>query len=257
MDKKHSPSYYVAKRNKGFSAMAVQKFKGKILRNEFITPTVFEIDFQLDTDTFTFEAGQFIMVKFKDPENPEKLLSRAYSILSPPENKVVTLCVKLVDGGKGTNYLKNLKVNDFTDLSGPYGKFVYKTSKPRVPFFISTGTGIAPYVSMIESAKFQDDHPSRGVCLFGVRTDDEILYQHSFSKYPKFEYIPTVSQPSPNWKGFKGRVTHYLKELPHNYDWTLADYYICGGNDMIKEVKEILTSKGVPKDQIFQEIYFT
>lgn len=237
--------------------MAVHKFKGEVLRNEFITPSVFEVDFKIDSDTFHFEAGQFIMVKFNDPENPEKLMSRAYSILSPPENKIVTLCVKLVDGGKGTNYLKNLKINDLVDLTGPYGKFVYKTTKPRMPFFISTGTGIAPYVSMIESEKFLSDHPSRGVCLFGVRTSDELLYEYNFSKDQKFEYIATVSQPDPNWKGFKGRVTHYLKELPHNYDWTIFDYYICGGNDMIKEVKEILTLKGVPKEQIFQEIYFT
>jgi NAD(P)H-flavin reductase len=237
--------------------MAVQKFKGKVLRNEFITPTVFEIDFQLDLDNFNFEAGQFIMVKFKDPENLEKTLSRAYSILSAPEKKIVTLCIKYVEGGKGTTFLKNLKKDDFVDLSGPYGKFVYKTTKPRFPFFISTGTGIAPYVSMIESEKFQKDHPTRGVCLFGVRSNDEILYEHNFSKDKKFEFIATVSKPDPNWKGFKGRVTHYLMELPHNYDWTLADYYICGGNDMIKEVKEILASKGVPKDQIYQEIYFT
>lgn len=237
--------------------MAVQKFKGKVLRNEFITPTVFEMDFSLDTEGFNFDAGQFIMVKFKDPENPEKTLSRAYSILSAPEKKVVTLCVKFVDGGKGTTFLKGLKVNDIVDLTGPYGKFVYKTTKPRFPFFISTGTGIAPYVSILESEKFQKEHPARGVCLFGVRTNDELLYQHNFSKDSKFEYIATVSQPAPNWRGFKGRVTHYLRELPQNYDWNMADYYICGGNDMIKEVKEILTSKGVPKDQIFQEIYFT
>lgn len=237
--------------------MAVQKFKGEVLRNEFITPTVFEIDFKLDLGGFNFEAGQFIMVKFQDPENPEKTLSRAYSILSPPENKVLTLCVKLVENGKGTNYLKNLKLNDIVDLTGPYGKFVYKTSKPRFPFFISTGTGIAPFVSMLESNKFKENPPQKGVCLFGVRTEDEILYENIFKKDPRFEYIATVSRPNENFKGFKGRVTHYLKELPATYDWTLADYYICGGNDMIKEVKEILMSRGVPKEQIFQEIYFT
>lgn len=238
--------------------MAVLKFKGEVLRNDYITPTVFEIDFKIDTDAFHFDAGQFIMVKFKDIDNPEKTLSRAYSILSAPENRVITLCVKLVEGGKGTNYLTGLKKGDSVDLTGPYGKFVYKTQKPRTPFFISTGTGIAPYVSMIESKKFQENPPSRGVCLFGVRTEDEILYQHYFSKNEKFEFVPTVSRPiDPNWQGFKGRVTHYLQEQPDNRDWTLEDYYICGGNDMIKEVKDFLLKKGVPKDQIFQEIYFT
>ncbi len=238
--------------------MAVLKFTGEVLRNEFITPTVFEVDFKVDTDAFRFVAGQFIMVKFKDVDNPEKTLSRAYSILSAPEDKVITLCVKYVEGGKGTQYLKDLKVSDRVNLTGPYGKFVYKTQKPRTPFFISTGTGIAPYVSMIESAAYQEQAPSQGVCLFGVRTEDEILYEHYFRKHKNFEYIPTVSRPrNPHWQGFKGRVTHYLQELPDNRDWTLCDYYICGGNDMIKEVKELLLKKGVPKDQIYQEIYFT
>lgn len=236
--------------------MAVQKFSGTVLRHEYITPTVFEIDFKL-TIPLSFEAGQFIMVKFKDPENTEKTLSRAYSIASPPESNVLKLCVKLVEGGKGTNYLNSLKVGQSVDLTGPYGKFVYKTQKPRFPFFISTGTGIAPYLSMIESKIFQDSMPSKSVCLLGVRTEDEVLYKREFSKIPSLDYVATVSQPTGSWSGFKGRVTDYMKEISQTFDWTLGDYYLCGNGAMIKEVKEFLLQKGVAKENIHQEIYFT
>lgn len=236
--------------------MATLKFKGKVLRNEYITPTVFEIDFELDTE-LPFEAGQFIMVKFKDPENTEKNMSRAYSVASAPEDKVLTLCVKLVEGGKGTNYLKNLKVGETCDLTGPYGKFTYKTVKPRFPFFISTGTGIAPYLSMIHSEKFKNSMPTQSICLLGVRTSDEILYKHEFVKVKGLEYAATVSQPETGYEGFKGRVTHYLQELPNTFEWNLHEYYLCGNGAMIKEVKDLLALKGVPKDQIYQEIYFT
>lgn len=236
--------------------MAVLKFKGKVLRNAYITPTVFEIDFEI-SEELKFEAGQFIMVKFKDPENIEKNVSRAYSVASSPESSVLRLCVKLVEGGKGTNFLNNLKENDIIDLTGPYGKFVYKTNKPRFPFFICTGTGIAPYLSMIDSKQFQENLPARALCILGVRTQDEILYQFEFSKHPFVEYVATVSQPTEGWQGFKGRVTHYLSELPNNFDWSLADYYLCGSGDMIKEVKTFLTHRGVSKENIYQEIYFT
>ncbi len=236
--------------------MAVQKFSGTVLRHEYITPTVFEIDFKLSIP-LSFEAGQFIMVKFKDPENPDKTLSRAYSIASSPEESVLKLCVKLVDGGKGTNYLNSLKVGHSVDLTGPYGKFVYKTQKPRFPFFISTGTGIAPYLSMVESKSFLENIPQQTICLLGVRTEDEILYEHAFSKIPSLQYIATVSQPKGSWSGFKGRVTDYLKELSQTFDWTLGDFYLCGNGAMIKEVKEFLIQKGVAKENIHQEIYFT
>jgi phenol hydroxylase P5 protein len=236
--------------------MAVQKFTGEVLRHEYITPTVFEIDFKL-SQKLEFEAGQFIMVKFKDPENPEKTLSRAYSIASAPERDALRLCVKLVEGGKGTNYLNGLKIGTRIDLSGPYGKFVYKTQKPKFPFFISTGTGIAPFLGMIESNCFLQNKPDKGICLLGIRTEDEILYEKDFHKIPNMKFVATVSQPTPQWKGFKGRVTDYLNELPESFDWLAADYYLCGNGAMIKEVKEFLIQKGGTKDSIHQEIYFT
>ncbi len=235
--------------------MALIKTKAKVVRNEYISKTVFEIDFELK-DPIPFEAGQFVMVKFKDPENPEKNMSRSYSVASNPESPVLTLCIKFVEGGKGTTYLSNLKAGDETEIWGPYGRFTYKTQKPRYPFFIATGTGIAPYYSMISSQRFEEFQPTRLTCLLGVRTEDEILYADSFKKLENCEFIPVVSQPNGSWQGFKGRVTHFLKELPYNHDWSLADYYLCGNGAMITEVKEFLMSKGVPKDQVFQEIYF-
>lgn len=236
--------------------MALQRLTAQVVRREYITPTVFEIDFK-PSEPLLFKPGQFLMVKFKNPENPEKTLSRSYSIASCPEKEVLTLCVKIVLGGVGTNFLNTIEIGSTVDLTGPFGRFTYHSESPKIPFFISTGTGVAPYVSMTQSQIYQDASPKETICLHGVRQEEEILYEEILSQVPGLKFIATVSRPTENWKGFKGRVTDYLKEISNSFDWNSADFYLCGNGSMIKEVKTFLAEKGVPKESVHQEIYYT
>ena len=220
-----------------------------------LTPTVFETTFE-PSQPLTFKAGQFASVIIPGAGPKGRDLRRAYSIASAPEVMPIELCVKIVEDGPGTQYLYSLRPGDSLKIVAPYGDFVYKTDSKRVACFIATGTGIAPFRSMLLSQQYLENPPKRSLCLLGVRTEDELLYQGCFKKTPHLEYVNCVSQPAGVWNGFRGRVTDYIRTLPTDFPWLEADYYLCGHGGMIQEIKTFLSERGVTKDAIHQEIYY-
>lgn len=235
--------------------MAVLKFVSEVVKNINITPTVFELYLRPSIE-FPFEAGQFLMIDAPNSENPEKPLKRSYSIASPPEAELICLCIKHLDFGRGTPFFKNLKPGDKVNTAGPFGRFTYKTPPTKNAFFIATGTGISPFHSMMFSEKYKANPPQKTFVALGTRTEDELLYSDRLGGMPNVTWISTVSQPSPQWQGFKGRVTDYIRGLT-DLDFANTEFYLCGNGDMIKEMKIILTDiKGVAKECIHQEIYY-
>jgi NAD(P)H-flavin reductase len=227
-----------------------------------MTPTVFEIKFSTDLPV-TFKAGQFISIIIPGAGPQGRDLRRAYSVASAPESHHHELCVKLVEKGPGTNYLYRLKVGDHFKGVAPYGDFLYETSSQRHACFISTGTGIAPFRSMVQSQAFQKNKPQSATLLLGVRTLDEILYDAELGQLSGLSFVKMISQPEKiiesseyqNQNIFKGRVTDYLRNHSKT-PWAETDFYLCGAGPMIDEVKQILASKEVSKEAIFQEVYY-
>ncbi len=93
--------------------------------------------------------------------------------------------------------------------------------------------------------------------LFGVRHIKDVFYQEWLSELAKkgdFKFTTTLSRPEDeNWKGSVGRVTNILREK--ELDTKNTEFYICGLNNMIEEIVEILKEKGVPEESIHFEKY--
>ncbi len=221
-----------------------------------MTPTVFEVTFDTDRPV-DFAAGQFVSIVIPGAGPKGRDLRRAYSIASAPQVRPIELCVKLVTDGPGTNYLYKLRPGDTFRGFAPYGDFLYEPKAGRHACFIATGTGIAPFRSMIFSDAYRKEPPVTSTCLLGVREEAELLYLEDFARISnQVKWVPTVSRPVGNWTGFKGRVTDYLRSLGTDYPWLETEYYLCGAGAMIDEVKSILLQKGVAKESIHQEIYY-
>jgi NAD(P)H-flavin reductase len=82
------------------------------------------------------------------------------------------------------------------------------------------------------------------------------LYSNIWTDLLGTTFLQAVSQPSPHWKGYKGRVTDYLRGLGDKFDWINTEYYLCGNGAMITETKALLLEKGVPKESIHLEVYY-
>ena len=234
--------------------MAAQKINCRVIQKVDLTPSVFQLEVQPE-QRFSFKGGQFISVVIPGAGKNGRNLRRAYSIASWPEKDGIELCIKRVEGGPGTQYLYSLKPGDSFEAYAPYGDFVYKTPPEKKVMFIATGTGLAPFRSMVFSKDYKSAPPQSAMAVFGITTDEEVLYQKEMSAVT--DWVCCLSRnENPNWEGVQGRVTQYLNQLPEQHSWDNTEYYLCGNGAMITEVKQLLVSKGVDKKSIFQEIYF-
>ncbi|MEO6133811.1 MAG: FAD-dependent oxidoreductase, partial [Ginsengibacter sp.] len=103
-----------------------------------------------ELESFNFKAGQFVTLDLPIHEQVNKRW-RSYSIASWPDgSNVFELLIVLLEGGAGTTYIfDNIKVGSEFSFRGPQGVFVLPENIEKDLFFICTGTGIAPFRSML------------------------------------------------------------------------------------------------------------
>ncbi len=203
-------------------------------------------------EKFNFIPGQFVQIKIKD-------IVRSYSIASyhPNENLFELLIVKL-DGGRMTKYLfEELKEGDAIQIKGPLGKFILPEKIVSDILFICTGTGLAPFRSMLQSILYKKNSHQKIYLIFGTRTVKDLLCQNEMKKYEEiiddFKYIPTLSREE--WDGEKGYVHSKYIKLINEKNLNNPIFYLCGWRDMIKEARFNLKELGFDSKSIKLEIY--
>lgn len=229
-----------------------------------LTPTVFELSLELKMrEGFSFKSGQFLSLVIPGVGFEGRDIRRAYSIASPPEKNQIDLCLKQIEDGPGSTYLFQRSIGEEIKGLGPYGMFTFQSAAlARRVCFIATGTGVAPFRSMMFSKDYRENPPQTALCVLGVREETELLYTDEFGQIPGLQLINMVSRPRETqkkettqlWK--TGRVTDFLKSLGVEFPWFETDFYLCGNGAMVKEVKTILEEKGVAKTAIYHEVYY-
>ena len=212
-----------------------------------------------DPEPFEFKAGQFVTM---DLPVSEKRLHRwrSYSIANAPgEGNELEFCIVHLNGGLASGYFFNeVKVGTVIRFKGPDGAFTLPGQIDKKLVFVCTGTGIAPFRSMIHDIRSRN-LPTKGIHLiFGARAEDGILYREEFEKlqkeWPDFRYDIALSR-QPDWKGYKGYVhqvyqEHYPKPRPD------VVFYLCGWSNMIDDaVANIIVKLGFDKSQVRYELY--
>ena len=201
---------------------------------------------------FSFKPGQFIQIKIDD-------LVRSYSIASLPNNKnIIELIIVKLDGGKMSNYLfKKIKIGKSFQIKGPLGKFILPEEIDRDIFFISTGTGIAPFRSMLNYIKKNKIKHRKIFVIFGTRLKKDILYYNEMIKLSSMKniiYIPTLSREK--WSGNNGYVHSIYEKILNDEEGLINPiFYLCGWRDMIKEARSKLKNLGIDSKSIKLEIY--
>lgn len=205
-------------------------------------------------EAFSFQAGQYMILQVNDGR--EGKCTRSYSLASDPkETPDFDFLIRLLPDGRGSQYLQKLQPGDEVEFMGPFGHFVLNNKETDL-VFIATGTGLAPFLSMLPVLFSQS--PERKVTLyFGVRYEADVIYEDQLKswakEHPNFKYILTVSRPGESWQGSKGRVTEYLEK--EKWDPSQTDVYICGNGDMVKTVKEFYESQGFARESIHLELF--
>src|SRR5580704_6873471 len=125
-----------------------QTFTARLIRSTALSEFTKYLEFEMQSvSRFGFVAGQWLSFKTNEPSGEE--ITRAYSIASPPgEDNRFALCLNRVLDGFMSNFLCDMKTGDEVACSGPFGDFILRPPM-RDTVFIATGTGIAPFRSML------------------------------------------------------------------------------------------------------------
>lgn len=238
--------------------MAIQPWRtGKVIRIENETPATRRYWIRVpELETFDFKPGQFVTLDLPIHEKPNKRW-RSYSIASWPDGtNIFELVIVLNTEGAGTTYLFNeVTVGSELIFRGAQGVFTLPEILDTDMFLICTGTGIAPFRSMVHYIKLHNVPHGNIYLIFGSRTQQDLLYYNELNELqqnlPGFYYIPTLSREE--WAGRTGYVHRIYEELCSNRQ--PAKFYLCGWKNMIDEAKKRITEMGYDKKAIHQELY--
>lgn len=171
--------------------------------------------------------------------------SRPYSIASGSNEPELRFVIRMMEGGEVSPWLMNRSPGDIIRITPPFGWFRPGQEIDDAPFaFLATGTGIAPFLSYLNTF---EKPPVQ--CLYGVRREaDAIGLPHLQA------FCPTHVAVSREQTGHHhGRITDLLHELSLNAD---THYYCCGLESMVNEVADWLKQNGIGLMQIHREVFF-
>lgn len=233
-------------------------FCARLARTIALSDFTKHLEFEmLDVPRFGFVAGQWLSFKTNKPDGEE--ITRAYSIASPPNgDNRFALCLNRVQDGFMSNFLCDMKEGYEINCQGPFGDFILRPPL-RDTIFVATGTGIAPFRSMLHwlLADESRHHNQRLSLLFGSRTQNDIYYHDEFlrlaQEHANFDYLPTLSRGGPEWRGLRGYVQEHVPGIIAGR--TDMHAYVCGLDKMIKANRELLKSLGWDRKSILYEKY--
>nr|WP_193570212.1 FAD-binding oxidoreductase [Halorussus sp. JP-T4] len=250
-------------------------------------PSLMRVRFQEDETDIEFAPGQYVTLRYDDTPRP-------YSVACSPNDDAIEMCVRRVPGGTLTSDLcDDVDVGQDVTLRGPNGDFTLQEPSERDMVFLCTGTGVAPFRSMIdytfEEGRDEVGGAERDLWLFlGTGWKDDVAYREEFERLDderdNFHFVPTLSREEylTDWEGETAYVQQTLlkyvaddavadADLPPgmrqvaerspNYDVDAridpdnVEVYACGTNVMVEGLLDAVRSVGVPERWVESEGY--
>lgn len=207
----------------------------EVKSNIEIAPRSYCLRYQRQHD---FIPGQVVAIALDCQTAP-----RLYSICSAPHEDMIEILFNIKSDGLLSPWLAKRQSGDMIYTSIPFGTF---RAPPTPACWIATGTGVAPFRSML-----RDGQPPPMRFIQGARHLHQFYFTDEWKVIP--DYVRCCSAEQDNGI-YPGRLTQWLQETP-DLDPT-QQYALCGSAEMVVAVRDILISRGINIDQITSEIYF-
>lgn len=262
----------------------VSKIKELAARFERPYPSLLQLRVRPD-EGVDFVPGQYVTLRAHETPRP-------YSLANSPTEEQLEFAIRRVPGGRLTSDLfVDVSEGDEVVVRGPNGDMVLTSPTERDLVFLSTGTGVAPFKSMIEYLfeKGWDEYQGakRQVWLFqGSAWEDDIPYRREFRQLERikdnFNFVPTLTREPAltDWRGETAYVQYVF--LEHFADGTLdgvdlpsrlepyrdvsptsdvearidpsnVDLYACGITAMVQMLVRAASAAGVPESRMQYE----
>ena len=219
---------------------------------------VFSIPEDLKAD-FSFTAGQYVTLQ---KEIKGETIRRAYSICSTPASGEIRVAIKKVEKGVFSTYAtSDLKVGDAIEITAPEGRFLLNPEVDKNYIGFAAGSGITPILSMLKSVLVKEPTATFTLIYGNKSASDAIFYEELnqlkeiYIDRLKLHYIFSRENVKNNLRGrIDGNVTNYF--VKNMYKETSFDAaYLCGPEEMIKDVSKTLEKNNIAKDNIHFELF--
>ena len=206
---------------------------------------------------FKFTAGQFARIGLKVGD---ELVVRAYSVVSSPFDETLEFFSIVVPDGAFTSNLQHLKVGDELYLEKiPYGYLTlarYQLPLPKDLWLLGTGTGLAPFLSMLQDFETWQNYQNIHL-VYSVRTTAELAYLERIQEIAEtfgeghygFKFIPIITR-DPN-AALHDRLPVLIengeleKAAGLQFNAETTHIMLCGNPQMVEDTKEALKARGL------------
>jgi CDP-4-dehydro-6-deoxyglucose reductase len=224
----------------------------KVTKIEHLNGDVAKVVLKIpSSESMQYLAGQYIDLIHPDFE------PRAFSIANAPHNTgVIELHVRLISGGKFTNFVFNeLKEKSLLKIEGPKGSFYLRESSDKPMIMVAGGTGFGPVKAMVEHAL--ESGSQRKIHIYwGARSEQDLymsLPSEWAEKFDNISFTPVLSIPDDSWTGRTG----FVHEAVLADFKTLKNYevYACGPPQMVRSAANTFVKKGMFENNFYNDSF--
>jgi len=230
------------------------------------TPNAVSIAFTLPAElktVYQFIAGQYINLKLTlDGEE----VRRAYSICSSPESGELRIAIKSVKNGHFSKFAnENIKAGDVLEVSPPEGRFTFEPNSEKQKNYAAfvAGSGITPVMSILKSV-LESEPKSSFVLVYGNKNTKETIFHDELHdlqlKYVGRFFVHYVYSQVNVENALFGRIdksaVNFVLNNKHK-EITIDKFYLCGPEEMINLVSNVLVANNVADKNIKFELFST
>jgi ferredoxin--NADP+ reductase len=232
--------------------MSERWLQGTVIENRRWSEALFSL--RVEAPGLAFEAGQFVRIAL---EVGGERIARPFSFVNAPGAPELEFYGIVVPEGPLSPRLAALAPGDALFIAPNPAGFLVLSEIPDAAalWLVSTGTGIAPFLSMLRTAepwrRFREV-----VLVHAVRHATELVYQDVIarmkSERPGFRYVTMVSrEPAPG--SLAGRIPAAIRDgrLEQAAGVALSaessHVMLCGNPDMLKDATAALAERGMRK----------
>lgn len=229
------------------------------------TPEAVSVAFNIPAELksyYTFIAGQYVTLKLTlDGEE----IRRAYSICSAPESGELRIAIKSVSVGAFSTFANStLKAGDIIEVSTPEGKFTFEPEISRTKNYaaFAAGSGITPVMSILQSVLESQPH-STFVLVYGNKTPEQTIFHQQLHdlqlKFTGRFFVHFVFSQAKVDNELFGRIEkstiNFILNNKHK-ELEFDKFYLCGPEEMINCISDVLKEKNVKEKDIKFELFF-
>lgn len=226
---------------------------GRVREQTRLSPSITRLVVELDQG-LPFRPGQHALISLGSLPG----VARSYSFAARPRGEsLVEFHVRQVPDGQFTGHVAGHDlVGETVIVDGPLGDFTLREGADPL-LFVTTGTGLAPVLAMLEAAAAGGDTRA-ATLLHGARTREDLHALDRIEAIARrwggaFRFVPVLSRPDADWDGARGRVTDHVDGLVG----AGVDAYLCGAPAMVDEVAAHLEARGLARARIRADRFTT